>query len=154
MPYLYSIFITSFLSFYLVWYFWLKRIKILITYIQFLCEFMNTDCEIDCNARCHWLRSCLGHQITQGRHWFGGMHFEYMLLDLWQLCEIDEKQYKMELLRKHGCHGVSADLPLKLSIKEILAHSLRGHFPRNLKTKHLLWVYCIKRWLIVISVRQ
>ena len=34
-----------------------------------LCECMKTDCEIDCNARECPLRSCLGHQITQGQHW-------------------------------------------------------------------------------------
>ena len=60
--------LVSFFSFYLVWYFWLKRNTILNTYMQFLCECMNIDCEIDCDARGRWPRSCPGHQITQGRH--------------------------------------------------------------------------------------
>ena len=37
--------------------------------MQFLCECLKIDCEIDCDARGRWLRSCPGHQITQGRHW-------------------------------------------------------------------------------------
>ena len=46
---------VSFFSFYLVWCFWLKRN----TYMQFLCECMKIDCEIDCDARGLQLRSCL-----------------------------------------------------------------------------------------------
>ena len=38
------------------------------TYMQFLCECMKIDCEIDCNAMGCQLKSCLGHQITQGWH--------------------------------------------------------------------------------------
>ena len=60
--------LVSFFSFYLVWYFLLKRNKILNTYMQFLCESMKIDCEIDCNARGCRLRSCLEHQISQGQH--------------------------------------------------------------------------------------
>ena len=41
--------------------------------MQFLCECMKIDCEIDCNARGRQLRSCLGHQITQGRHCVRGV---------------------------------------------------------------------------------
>ena len=37
--------------------------------MQCLCEYMKIDCEIDCDARGLWLRSCRGHQITQGQHW-------------------------------------------------------------------------------------
>ena len=37
--------LVSFFSFYLAWYFWLKRNKILNTYMQFLCECMKIDCE-------------------------------------------------------------------------------------------------------------
>ena len=61
--------LVSFLSFYLVWYFWLKRNKILNTYMQLLCECMKIDCEIGCDARGRQLRFCLGHQITHDRHW-------------------------------------------------------------------------------------
>ena len=35
--------------------------------MQFLCECMKIDCEINCDAR-RRLRFCLGHQITQARH--------------------------------------------------------------------------------------
>ena len=36
--------------------------------MQFLCECMKIDCETDCDPRGRWLKSCLGHQITQGWH--------------------------------------------------------------------------------------
>ena len=62
--------LVSFLSFYLVWYFWLKRNKILNIYMQFLSECMKIDCEIDCDARGRHLRFCLGQQVTQGQHWY------------------------------------------------------------------------------------
>ena len=42
---------------------------VLNTYMQFLCECVKIDCETDCDARGLQLRSCLGHQITQGWHW-------------------------------------------------------------------------------------
>ena len=35
--------------------------------MQFLCDCMKIDCEIDCDARGRRLRFCLGHQITQSR---------------------------------------------------------------------------------------
>ena len=34
--------------------------------MQFLCEYMKIDCEIDCDARGRRLNSYLEHQITQG----------------------------------------------------------------------------------------
>ena len=43
----------------------------------FLCECMKVDCEIDCDARGRQLKSCLGHQITQGT---ADRPFEYMLV--------------------------------------------------------------------------
>ena len=44
----------------------LKNIK---SRIHNTCEYMKTDCEIDCHAGVRRLKSCLGHQITQGRQW-------------------------------------------------------------------------------------
>ena len=67
--------LVSSLSFYLVWYFWLNVNKILNTYMQFPCKCMKIDCEIDWDARGRWLRFCLGHQITQGRHWTPELNF-------------------------------------------------------------------------------
>ena len=34
--------------------------------MQFMCECMETDCEIDWDARGRQLKSCLGHEIIQG----------------------------------------------------------------------------------------
>ena len=111
--------IVSFFSFYLVWYFWLKRNKILNTYMQFLCKWMKIDCEIDCNAKGRGLRFCLGYQITQGWHclkpWFPARQqcIAYLSFDVscwvwvWQMYW-------------YGCctdPGKAFDLPVDLSSK-------------------------------------
>ena len=75
----YNLFISSF--FIRCDIFLLKRHKILNTYMQFLCECMK----IDCDARGRHLKSCLGHQITQGRYCSRGQCLWTGRLGWWSL---------------------------------------------------------------------